>query len=107
MDTLRSSFRFKVSSTTTTISVTNHPATMEDALLTRPRALSSVISDIGKLEWTTPIREILPEFQHWDDKVQKNANIAAHVRATLWKRKPIRSRVAPYRAASSLGPRKQ
>ncbi|OAK99981.1 beta-lactamase/transpeptidase-like protein [Phaeosphaeriaceae sp. SRC1lsM3a] len=29
----------------------------------------------GKLEWTTPISSVLPEFQHWDSNVQANATI--------------------------------
>jgi CubicO group peptidase (beta-lactamase class C family) len=29
----------------------------------------------GKLEWTTPVSSILPQFQHWDPNVQANTTI--------------------------------
>jgi CubicO group peptidase (beta-lactamase class C family) len=29
----------------------------------------------GKLEWTTPVSPILPQFQHWDPNVQANTTI--------------------------------
>lgn len=38
-------------------------------------AMVAMLVERDRLEWTTPVSQILPKFQHWDSNVQENAGI--------------------------------
>ncbi|CZT02808.1 hypothetical protein WAI453_012103 [Rhynchosporium graminicola] len=36
----------------------------------------AIFVERGKIDWTTPVSEVLPAFQHWDPMIQSKANVA-------------------------------